>query len=605
MSGWDVINLLATQFWQLAILAFAVWLIVRTLGRDRPHLAHALWALVLLKAVTPPVWSTPWSPFSRLMNWSTYGWGSTLQDGETVSMFQRFVLEPEVIAEATNAKSSPGNLTDVAVLANATGADWTSFDLWFILCALWLCGVAVALLLLCVRYLHVILQVRSATALETRELEKHMAELKKKLGIRRQVRLKVLDAPLGPAVIGLVRPTILLPALIVQGKSVDQITPLLAHELVHIRRGDLWWAVLQVMSRCIFWFHPAVRWADSQLSQEAERCCDEETIRSLNLSPVAYARCLLEVLEQKHRLHVAPALPGVRPVDITKDRLERVMKTRKSRYRRPPVWGWLVLVVGCVLTLPGAASVGISQDGPPNEKETAFVISFCIIETTRDSMQADEMWRKFDWAVADFEATGFRETFLEETHESGSHTEDFHPVQLARFEEFDSALLQQKHPASGEILAKPQNKFVMRPTMITLLNRTAEVISGGEIPVVGINKEIQTRTFGMKLKTTPTKVENQNVTLDLSIELSKLRKLQPVNKQAEGVELNGIRLETLQEMKLGGAIALAVPQPDRDNQPMVIVVQCSIPEAAPANAKVFPNPQKSVPGPPTAFLKSE
>jgi hypothetical protein len=48
-----------TQAWQLAALAGLVALVVKLACRRRPHLAYLLWMLVVLKAVTPPLWSSP------------------------------------------------------------------------------------------------------------------------------------------------------------------------------------------------------------------------------------------------------------------------------------------------------------------------------------------------------------------------------------------------------------------------------------------------------------------------------------------------------------------------------------------------------------------
>src|SRR5262245_7155448 len=54
----SLLALLLTQAWQLAALVAGVLLVNRLLGKDRPHLAHALWLVVLLKCVTPPLWSS-------------------------------------------------------------------------------------------------------------------------------------------------------------------------------------------------------------------------------------------------------------------------------------------------------------------------------------------------------------------------------------------------------------------------------------------------------------------------------------------------------------------------------------------------------------------
>ena len=62
----ELLSILITQTWQVAILAAVVWLFVKLFAADRPHLAHALWLVVLIKCLTPPVFSSPTSAFSRL-----------------------------------------------------------------------------------------------------------------------------------------------------------------------------------------------------------------------------------------------------------------------------------------------------------------------------------------------------------------------------------------------------------------------------------------------------------------------------------------------------------------------------------------------------------
>ncbi len=62
----SVLSMLIHQSWQVALLASSVWLVTRIVGRDRTHLTHMLWALVLIKCITPPIWSSPIGLFSRM-----------------------------------------------------------------------------------------------------------------------------------------------------------------------------------------------------------------------------------------------------------------------------------------------------------------------------------------------------------------------------------------------------------------------------------------------------------------------------------------------------------------------------------------------------------
>ena len=59
----DFCSLFLIHVFQVTIVATIVWAVVRVAGQNRPHLAHALWILVLLKCVTPPIFSSVLKPF--------------------------------------------------------------------------------------------------------------------------------------------------------------------------------------------------------------------------------------------------------------------------------------------------------------------------------------------------------------------------------------------------------------------------------------------------------------------------------------------------------------------------------------------------------------
>jgi beta-lactamase regulating signal transducer with metallopeptidase domain len=602
VNNWDLMSLLLNQCWQLAVLGLLVWLGVKTVARHRPHLAHVLWALVLIKAVTPPVLSTSWSPFTWVMTLSAW-----LAESPRIinSASTTATQNPSSVATVAiePAATSTVGANDVAQISYSLGMDQVSAEFWFVLFLLWTLSATTALAISVLKYWQVVRQLKQSATISMPELELRVDQLRKNLGLRRSVELKVIDGTLGPVVIGFCRPTIVLPAILVEGKSVAAIEPLLAHELIHIRRGDLWWAVLQVISRSLFWFHPAVRWAESQLTQAAELCCDEETIRFLDCAPATYARCLLNVLEQKHRLQVVPALPGVRPLDITKDRLERVMKTGKKSSRRSPVWGWLVLLFGCVLTLPGAASVGVSQDEPTEDRKPMFVVRYYMIETTRHAMETDGLWKSFEWEDTGVQAEHFQESLVESNRGKDDTRPESLPVPMARLDKLDSELLKESLQKRGESDLSPTAVVKMAPIVVTELQQTATVQMGGEVPFLKANRDVGVRAFGTQLMVTPDKLEDQVVTLELELELSQLTAVKPgQGSDATGVE--GIRLTTLQDLPLESFIAFKVPQPERDNEPMVVLVQCWKVSETPTTAKKALDHPIRMPIPPTSIRPS-
>ena len=66
MNGNSLFELVVMQTLQVTLLAGIVLALTKFFTKDRPHLAHALWALVLLKCLLPPIIASPTSVFSWL-----------------------------------------------------------------------------------------------------------------------------------------------------------------------------------------------------------------------------------------------------------------------------------------------------------------------------------------------------------------------------------------------------------------------------------------------------------------------------------------------------------------------------------------------------------
>ena len=83
----------------------------------------------------------------------------------------------------------------------------------------------------------------------------------------------------------------------------------------------------------------------------------------MGCDPARYARSLLEILELKRTLQMVPAFPGMKPVDVTSQRLERIMQLRQGCRQRTPWWCWMILMLSAAATLPGAALL-VADDEP-------------------------------------------------------------------------------------------------------------------------------------------------------------------------------------------------------------------------------------------------
>ena len=116
-----------------------------------------------------------------------------------------------------------------------------------------------------------------------------------------------------PIVVGILKPTILLPWAIVSGLAPDQLQTLLAHEMAHIRRFDLLVNLFQRQAEALLFFHPAVWFVSRRVSTEREIAADD-LVLAAGWDRVHYANALVHMAELSTALrrerHAALAAQG-------------------------------------------------------------------------------------------------------------------------------------------------------------------------------------------------------------------------------------------------------------------------------------------------------
>lgn len=341
-----------SQMWQVTVLILVVALATRLFAKDRAHLAHLLWLVVLIKCMTPPICASPGGVFSRIQGWFSKEPAVEAVAPRTLSV--SIGSDPEM-------EAFPPRLQHAAPAPEAAGFNWMEYVeivlLVFILS--WPVGVVLTATVFTWRWTAAVRRIRRSSRPADSELQQRFDSLRGRLKIRRRVRLLITESAFGPAVVGTLRPTVVLPESLLRDKSPAELEPILAHELLHIRRGDTWVGLMQTALASLWWFHPLVVWASRRLSREAERCCDEAVIAELSVKPADYARCLLDVLEGKQTLSPIPAFPAMRPVEAVSKRMESIMRRKHGWKSRTPKVYWIVMVLLLAVVLPGAAwSVG-------------------------------------------------------------------------------------------------------------------------------------------------------------------------------------------------------------------------------------------------------
>jgi beta-lactamase regulating signal transducer with metallopeptidase domain len=131
-----------------------------------------------------------------------------------------------------------------------------------------------------------------------------------RLGVMRRVRVAVVDDTVSPMVAGPFRPTILLPAVMLESLDATEIEQICLHEAAHLARRDDWALMVQRLIEVVFTPHPVVRWIAGRINLEREIACDDLVI-SVTGSARPYAACLTRIAELAGGFSGSPAAAAV------------------------------------------------------------------------------------------------------------------------------------------------------------------------------------------------------------------------------------------------------------------------------------------------------
>lgn len=131
----------------------------------------------------------------------------------------------------------------------------------------------------------------------SRELANRTAAIAGRMGFGANPRVCISGAACEAVVTGLLRPMVLLPVAWLAEMTPEVLEAVIAHELAHIRRFDLWANLFQRIVETLLFYHPAVWWLSRRVRLAREMCCDELATRATE-NRVAYATAL-ELAAQK------------------------------------------------------------------------------------------------------------------------------------------------------------------------------------------------------------------------------------------------------------------------------------------------------------------
>jgi TonB family protein len=261
-----------THLWQTTLILLPLFVLARSMREAPARASHVLWTVGLVKLMLPL------TVFGALARW----------------------IGTEVvpaIANATRATALPRLPAVVAILdpsgtLGLRGALIHSWQSWSV--ATVTVGWAAVATWQVVRTLRDIGLARQhgGEPIDTlpRRLRNKLVEALHGSGVRSE-SIVICPAATVPAVVGLVRPRILLSRRLVNALQEDELRAILLHENAHRQRRDPLRLTMQRLCAAPFFFYPLLRPVVRHLRETAELACDD-SVRGAGVALRTYARAL-------------------------------------------------------------------------------------------------------------------------------------------------------------------------------------------------------------------------------------------------------------------------------------------------------------------------
>lgn len=342
--------------WRAAVVVVVVLGVRLVVGRRlSPRMRSGLWLLVAARLVM--VWAPQGS-------WSLFGVLERITPTPPLAMSPGAQPTPN---QAGGVRVTVGYHDEMAAVGSPVGSAVAPIERpsgWGRIAAgIWLSGAVLLLARAVLSHLRIARRIAGAPVVDDPHTLDLLERCRRDMRVGRSVGIRVTDAIGGPALWGVVRPTILLPPGLADRLSAEQLRFVFLHELAHVRRHDVLVEWLLAVLTSVHWFNPAIWLAAHLYRADRELCRDQMVLTATGMERRRdYGHALLALLELAQGRRSGPQLAVAMLGD--KGRLEQRIGMIAQLRSAPGRWVGAVLLVGLTV----AACVLLTNPKQPDRR---------------------------------------------------------------------------------------------------------------------------------------------------------------------------------------------------------------------------------------------
>ncbi|MEP3478968.1 MAG: M56 family metallopeptidase [Fuerstiella sp.] len=334
------------------LLATTAWVVQRKIRSA--SLANLLWALVLIKLLTPPLFAVPIVevPSFTVPLFTV----SSVEGVETASESKPVEANDQVSSHGKIHSGKNGSFVLVEYFQPHGGSEiWRlgGFNLQYALVAIltvWALVSGFLLLFSAVRMIRFHRMLAFSCRIDSELTADIVPSVANQLNLKRRPPILTTTANVSPFVWWMNGgAVIVLSRRAVQNLSVTDLRLIVSHELAHIKRRDHWFRWLEWLAVVVYWWNPIMWWARSHLRISEEMACDQMVLETATTEVHQYASSLLNVAEL---LASSAIRPPVLASEINSGgHLEKRLKMMMSKknWQAPATLRWAIVIAAiCV-----------------------------------------------------------------------------------------------------------------------------------------------------------------------------------------------------------------------------------------------------------------
>ena len=183
--------------------------------------------------------------------------------------------------------------------------------------------------------------------------------IKKEVKVDKEVLIYFNKSISSPMIIGLIKPILLLNNTEYEKHHLEMI---LRHEMIHIKRKDIWYKSLLLLARAIHWFNPLVHLMAKEACRDLELSCDEEVIKlGDNEFKIQYSEAIIAAIHCSKKINPIFSTSFDGGKSMIKKRISNIFDSSKKKK------GMITIIVIIAIVSSLGVCFGFSKD---NKLET-------------------------------------------------------------------------------------------------------------------------------------------------------------------------------------------------------------------------------------------